>query len=89
MFFRFWTLKEAYVKAKGKGLSIPLNQFSFHLKDNQPIGIACTDELHDDSKKWQFAQFFPTENHILSVCVQRIDGADTRLVMRTCTPLKN
>ena len=31
MFYTLWTLKESYVKAEGKGLSIPLNSFEFEL----------------------------------------------------------
>lgn len=32
-FYMLWTLKESYVKALGKGLSIPLNSFEFEIDD--------------------------------------------------------
>lgn len=35
-FFTYWTLKESYVKARGLGLSIPLDKVAFQLSDGQP-----------------------------------------------------
>lgn len=49
-FWRFWTLKEAYVKLSGIGVDTDLKSFSFsfHEKENAPFGsdycISCSDE---------------------------------------------
>ena len=67
-FFQFWTLKEAYIKARGRGLSIPLGQFAFTLAPDRPplISLAAfpseghgtcpTEWAGDQPDAWQFAR---------------------------------
>lgn len=75
-FFRYWTLKESFIKATGLGLSIPLGQFSFTLAPGHPpctesIAIAFDNMLSEQAQDWRFAQWRLPGGYILAL------GADT------------
>lgn len=74
VFFDYWTLKEAYIKARGLGLTLPLRHFTFLRTPGQAPSISFAPELHDDAASWQFAQFWPTADHRMSVAVRRTGG---------------
>jgi 4'-phosphopantetheinyl transferase len=52
-FYEYWTLKEAYIKARRMGFSIPTRHFSMHL-DTKNIGIAFDAQIIDDAHGWGF-----------------------------------
>ncbi len=54
-FFDFWTLKEAYIKARGMGLSIPLDSFSIVLGDTEEPRILFHQGRPDCAGRWRFA----------------------------------
>jgi 4'-phosphopantetheinyl transferase len=85
-FFDYWTLKEAYIKARGMGLAIPLDQFSFLLDQGDRIGIAFDPRLGDDASTWQFAQFAVSPDHKVSAAVRRT-GDDLSFVVQKTIPL--
>lgn len=67
-FFAYWTLKESYIKARGLGLGIPLNQFSFILDDG-PIRVAFDRGCEDDATCWRFALLDASPLHVIAVGV--------------------
>jgi 4'-phosphopantetheinyl transferase len=83
-FFEYWTLKEAYVKALGAGLSIPLNQFWFQVNP-APVRLSVQSPSSGDPADWQFEHIRPTEQHLIAVAIRR-RGPDLPLVVRRWAP---
>jgi 4'-phosphopantetheinyl transferase len=84
-FFDYWTLKEAYIKARGFGLALPLGDFAFTLAPPAPPQIAFEPALEDDPATWQFVQDWPTPVHRLALAVRR-EGADLPVRIRKVVP---
>lgn len=85
VFFDYWTLKEAYIKARGMGLAIPLGDFAFVLRPPAPPTIRFVPGFADDPARWQFRQAWPTPHHRLGLAVERT-GADLDVRLRTLAP---
>lgn len=58
-FYRLWTLKEAFFKATGIGISAGLDKICFDLNDSS-IRAGIARELDNESAHWQFHQWAPT-----------------------------
>jgi 4'-phosphopantetheinyl transferase len=86
-FFEYWTFKEAYLKARGMGLSLPLDKFSFHYPNEHAVEIAIDPELGDDSGRWQFWQFRPTSEYLVAICAERVGAQSPSLIVRQSIPM--
>jgi len=86
-FFDYWTLKEAYIKARGMGLTIPLKQFSFHISHLVPLAISFAPELEDDPRCWQFWLLRLTHRHQAALAVRFKQDSACQLVLKKVTPL--
>jgi 4'-phosphopantetheinyl transferase len=74
-FFEYWTFKEAYIKARGMGMSLPLDKFSFHFPDPNAVVMIIQPELQDSADRWQFWQFRPTPDHLIAVCAEVVEAS--------------
>ena len=86
-FFHYWTLKESYIKARGMGLAIPLDQFGFHFPHAAQVGISIDPQLNDDAARWRFWQLRPHADFLAALCVERTQPASPQLIMRNIEPL--
>jgi len=87
-FFDFWTLKEAYIKACGMGLSIPLDSFSFTISGTNRVSIKFSSVRIDDPAKWTFWQIKPQQKFAISLAVKCHNPENPfRLTMRNTIPL--
>jgi len=68
-FLDYWTLKEAYIKARGLGLAIPLKRFAFELDGPGPVTVRFDPELGDDPNRWSFERVDPTPRHRLALAL--------------------
>ncbi len=58
-FFRCWTRKEAYIKAKGAGLAIPLASFAVSLAPEDPAELLWVKDNSAESKRWNLTTLDP------------------------------
>lgn len=69
-FFHCWTRKEAYIKANGKGLSLPLDQFDVSLHPNEPAALLATQHDPQEAQRWSLRCLLPCEGYVGALAVE-------------------
>lgn len=62
-FYRCWTLKEAYVKARGEGLAFPLKDFSVSLQAGEEPGIVWSVDDACVRERWTSFLVTPAQGY--------------------------
>ena len=69
-FYNCWTRKEAYIKAQGKGLSLPLDSFDVSLAPGDPPMLLLTRDEPQESALWTFLELLPGPGYIGALAVK-------------------
>ena len=67
-FFHCWTRKEAYIKAQGLGLSLPLDSFDVSL--DEPAILRATRPDANESARWSLHSFDVESNYDAALAVE-------------------
>jgi 4'-phosphopantetheinyl transferase len=76
-FFRVWTRKEAYIKATGDGLSLPLQDFDVSLVPGHKSALLATRPNAQEAKRWSLRDIRVKPGYAGALCVS---GTGWRLV---------
>ena len=69
-FFNAWTRKEAYIKAQGMGLSLPLDSFDVSLTPNEPAILRATRPNARAALDWTLLSLDVDPNYSAAVAVE-------------------
>lgn len=80
-FLTYWTLKEAYLKARGLGISVHLADISF-LIGRDDIRVAFLHSLAGTDARWAFDLMRPGPRHLIAVAAATTDGIRPTFLVR-------
>lgn len=68
-----WTLKEAYIKARGMGMALPLGEISFLFEGADAVRLEVTAAVDEDAERWWFRLLDHAE-HRIAIAAERTAG---------------
>jgi len=69
-FFTAWTRKEAYIKARGEGLALPLSQFDVSLLPGEPANLLGMRGNPVETLRWSLQDIHPGPGYVAALAVE-------------------
>jgi 4'-phosphopantetheinyl transferase len=69
-FFTYWARREAFVKAVGRGLSLPLDSSDAATTPRQPHHVAHTETAGPDGSRWRLTELPAVEGYVGALAVR-------------------
>jgi 4'-phosphopantetheinyl transferase len=93
-FLTCWTRKEAFIKARGDGLNLPLDSFDVTLAPDAPAALVRTAWSNDEPQHWQLEDLSDREaGYVAAVAIQAYESkvlkryfVDTVETIEGCMP---
>ena len=70
VFYKFWTCKEAFLKAKGTGLTVPINHAEISLRPNNSAHLTSVDGDTAQATDWRFEMFSPIADYQAAIALE-------------------
>ena len=72
-FFKIWTCKEAFLKANGSGLTVPINQVETSIESDGTVTLISTSEGNEQTETWHLKTLSPIPHYQAALAVNRDD----------------
>ncbi|MGH7773245.1 MAG: 4'-phosphopantetheinyl transferase family protein [Candidatus Binatia bacterium] len=69
-FFNCWTRKEAYIKARGEGLTLRLDQFAVSLAPGEPAALLDTKDDPQEASRWSLRELVPGPGYVAALAAE-------------------
>lgn len=79
-FFLLWSVKEAFAKARGDGLSAPLDRVEVSLDDDGFVTLDVPPTCGASGDTWFVRWSRPSPEHVMATCVERDAGARVHVI---------
>ena len=70
VFFKLWTCKEAFLKANGNGLTLPINQVEISLENEGHIKLEPIGEEKEQTADWRLELFNPVPGYQAALAIE-------------------